>query len=198
MAPRAPIVQAQTRLHGKPAASFFVKMNATGAAASIKAIPKDAHVNIMDTETISTADQTLMAADPTLVANKPCSSLSIEKENDASAQEGSMTSSSVPDTTGAISFVDEMVESTSGDVHVGGDFWARTRRNPSGHKKKHRAGARGAGCQGVKGWDGWDTTAVPPGVCSLDGELILLGGVLRDPKIRTWVETTLGAPGRRR
>lgn len=54
------------------------------------------------------------------------------------------------------------------------------------------AGSKSAGSRPmVRGGDGWSTSRVPEGVCSLDGELMLLDGILHDRKVRTWAETTL-------
>lgn len=54
------------------------------------------------------------------------------------------------------------------------------------------AGSKSGGSRPlVRGGDGWSTSRGPEGVCSLDGELMLLDGILHDRKVRTWVETTL-------
>lgn len=184
---RASMVRTQALLHGKPAASFFARMHATGAPAVIKAA--------LEKDTITSAtvgiNRTTELAPMSVAINHP--ELSAGKENDAGAYASSSnTSTSDRDAAGRVLHVDEPAESKSGDLvgSVNGTL-IESREKSVAHHTRRRAGARGKGRQGVKVWDGWNTSTVPAGVCSLDEELVLLDGVLHNPKVRTWVETTL-------
>lgn len=60
-----------------------------------------------------------------------------------------------------------------------------------------RVGQRGVGRRAVTGDGGWNVPTVSVGPGSLDGELMLLDGILHDQKVRKWVEKTL-VPAKKR
>lgn len=86
------------------------------------------------------------------------------------------------------------MDSRSGEVGaVGVVASPESRGKGTAHQKRRYAATRRKGRLGVKGGDVFSSSTIPP-VCSLDGELVLLDGVLHDAGVRTWVEASLGPP----
>lgn len=198
------MVKAQTCLHGRPAASFFSRVHAAGAIeAHTKAISEDIEfptaTTLKQPATVGSSNATEtspVAAHPSVVGIKAHSVLSAEQDIGSSAYASSSTSN--PNTIGGISFTDLTTDSASSDPAAAGNGdIAELRGKSCVHQKHHRVGRRGKGRHRAKEWDGWSTSTAPEGVCTLDGELVLLDGVLHDSRVRTWVETALGPPNRR-
>ena len=188
---RAAVVQAKTRLHGKPASFFFARAHTTSAAVILKTTPEDvpegtsADGGYPEKEKASTGTELSVAA---FKGHTPTQHLA-DKENQASTLRGSTSTASNPDTIGAVSFTDVSTNSRSEGVKG-----IRTINKLRGRSTRRRPGLAGTKRRG-KGEDSWTTSTAAARACSLDGELVLLDGILHDPKIKTWVSASL-APGK--
>eukprot|EP00904_Undaria_pinnatifida_P002310 jgi/Undpi1/1207/HiC_scaffold_106.g14121.m1 len=115
---RADVVQAKTRLHGKPASSFFARAHTTSAAAILKTTPEDVpdgtsvDGSYPKKEKASTGTELSVAA---FKGHTPTQHLA-GKENQASPLWGSASTASNPDTFGAVSFTDVSTNSRSEGV----------------------------------------------------------------------------------
>ena len=185
---RAAVVQAETRLHGKPASSFFARAHTTSAAAILKTTPEDvpegtlADGSYLEKEKASTGTELSVAA--AFKGHTPTQYLA-GKENQASSLRGSTSTASNPDTLGAVSFTDVSTNSRSEGVKG-----IRTINKLRGRSTRRRPGLAGTKRRG-KGEDSWTTSTAAARACSLDGELVLLDGILHDPKTKTWMEASL-------
>lgn len=272
---RAPKVQAQKRLHGKPAASFFVRAHATATSAALlpskttvapaAVVPDEAARCCSASMTPSLATTTAAPAGVSppntaehqqqVASSSPASRATAAEQKSASAAVDVVVNSQPhlpPPTSGTMSLasaasaasaaavgngINPIATGTCASAHDGSctstvsDGHDTTAGNtsfleaatldssivsrnthiegrvvpPSGGKSRvlkssatsrctfsRAAGSKGGGSRPVvRGSDGWSMSRVPEGVCSLDGELMLLDGILHDRKVRTWVETTL-------
>lgn len=197
------MVKAQTCLHGRPAASFFSRVYAGTAEASTKETSEDTEFPTAPTpkqpatvRSSNSIETSPVATNPSVVGTRAHSLRVAIQDIGSSAYASSSTSNQ--NTIGGISFTDLTTESATSDpIAAGNDDTAELRVRSYVHQKHHRVGRRGKGRQRTKEWDGWSTSTAPDGVCTLDGELVLLDGVLHDSRVRTWVETALGPLNRR-
>lgn len=117
------------------------------------------------------------------------------KENQAASRRSSVSSvstASIPGTVGGISVTDTSTISRSERGRAKGlHTLAKLRGRSTIRQESRRPGLAGTKRR-VKRTDSWSTSSSSVGGCNLDGELVLLDGILHDPKIKTWVETTLG------
>lgn len=118
------------------------------------------------------------------------------KEIQAASRRSSVSSvstASIPGTVGGVSVTDTSTISRSerGRGAKGLHSLAKLRGRSTTRQESRRPGLAGSKRR-VKRTDSWSTSSSSVGGCNLDGELVLLDGILHDPKIKTWVETTLG------
>lgn len=155
----------QTRLHGKPAVSFFNDVHGRRSAAGEK--PK-----IDETKSIPSKGKT----SPESLSRKRIP----------------ITDKLNPKL-GGLSNPDKVYSSKEGDLSTGDAQAARCRRlstmhhsrcNATGQDKGHRGSSRQNGMGHARN-DG-------DGVCSLEAKLVLLDGVLHDPQMKALVQNTLG------
>lgn len=116
-------------------------------------------------------------------------------ETQAASRRSSVSSvltASIPGTAGGASITDTSTISRSERGRAKGLHTLTKQRGRSAiRQESRRPGLAGTKCR-VKRTDSWSTTSSSVGGCNLDGELVLLDGILHDPKIKTWVETALG------
>ena len=113
------------------------------------------------------------------------------KENQANSV-SSVSTSSNPGTVGGASVTDASTNSRSEGGKAKGIRKLYRQSGRSTIRQESRRPGLVVTKRQVKRADSWSTSSTSAGGCNLDGELVLLDGILHDPKIKTWVETTLG------
>lgn len=117
------------------------------------------------------------------------------KENQAASRRSSVSSvstASIPGTAGGASITDTSTISRSERGRTKGLHTLTKLGGRSAIRQESRRPGLAGTKRRVKRTDSWSTASSSVGGCNLDGELVLLDGILHDPKIKTWVETTLG------
>lgn len=119
------------------------------------------------------------------------------KENQASSRRSSVSTASNLGTVGGASVTDTSMTSRSewGTRRAKGVRALNNLREKSTIRQEscRPPGMTGVKQRQLKRMDSWSTSSASAGGgCDLEGELVLLDGILHDPKIKTWVETTLG------
>ena len=228
---RAPKVQAQTRLHGRPASSFFARAQALASAGALLdgtpplpaqaagvAALNTAEEQIATTPTIAECSaaaavtKSVVKPHPTrsVAGNESTTSMaSVVSAASVASRLGACASAPGSCTSGSASLLEASIDSASSasriveEDTIPGCTTTRckprsvTRSAMSSRSTFSRAGQRGAGRRAGNGGGGWNVPTVSVGPNSLDGELMLLDGILHDQKVRTWVEKTL-VPAKKR
>lgn len=190
---RAPGIQAQTSLYGRPAASFFKRAHAAGALAVEKAATDECDSSGATVDGCWTAAKTSVGTE-SQVASPPYTTSSEHIGSNTSM--GTKSSAGMFDvkTVGRLSSGEQVVHTRKGDSSsIGGVVTAGSRAKSAAHKKLGNIGLWGTRHR-VARWGDRGISSAPAGVTSLDGQLVLLDGFLHDSKVKAWVETTLRSP----
>ncbi len=230
---RAPKVQAQTRLHGKPASSFFARGQALTAAGALidEASPPPARairvsaLNSTEQQTAKNSESAVgecsAEVEDAKSVVKPHPTRSVAGDESATSMASVVSAPSAVSNAGAcasargscasgsaslLEATTDSASSTSRNIEEDTTPGSTTNRSKPRCITRSatmsrgtfgRAGQRGVGRGAANADGGWNVPTVSVGPSSLDGELMLLDGILHDKKVRKWVETTL-VPAKKR
>lgn len=198
---RPTVLRLQTRLYGKPESSFFAKSRARVTGVPAKTVansgPAPSPSSDPSPSTESGSENTSIVC-PSSGPSTVIEVAAVHPPGGTASNVRSVTSSLDKDGDiiggGSTACDDALSVSFGFSGATLGDI--RPRKPLCGVKPRREIStAPAAGASRTEGAQGVDYPGhAPAASCSLHGELVLLDGVLHDPRVKAWVEKSLGPP----